>query len=180
MNLKQLIITGIGLAFLFPGLAASQSNNASVDDLVEKLVPKPLTRSLQVNSETRGIKVEGRRTENASLNLYVNFEYDSDQLRQDTQIILDQLGEALGDGRLSKYDFLIAGHTDAVGSDAYNRDLSERRAKSVKNYLVNRHNISSTKLIEKGFGESRLLNPDSPTDGSNRRVQIITLSLPSQ
>ena len=180
MNLKQLIPAGISIGLLCLGPAASQPNNASVDELIEKLVPKPLTRSLKVNPETRGIKIKGRRTENASLNLYVNFEYDSDQLRQDTQIILDQLGDALSDGRLSKYDFLIAGHTDAVGSDAYNRDLSERRAISVKNYLVSHHGISSTKLIEKGFGESRLLKPESPNDGSNRRVQIITLSIPEQ
>lgn len=163
--------------FLAPNQSLAQAEAPSVDAMVEQLVPQPRTRSI---GRSRGIVVEGRRTENASLNLYVNFEYDSDALKQDALIMLDRLAEAFRDGRLSEYDFLIAGHTDATGSEAYNQQLSERRARSVKNYLIRRHGISNARLIDKGFGEERLLDPDNPADGSNRRVQIITLSIPDQ
>ena len=153
----------------------------SAEQMIEKLTPKPRTRSIRAPSgDVRGIKVEGRRTEDASLNLYINFEYDSSDLGQDARIVLDQLATALSDGRLDKFDFLIAGHTDAAGSDAYNQTLSERRAQSVKSYLMAQHQVSGQRLIERGYGESRLLDPDNPTDGSNRRVQIITLSIPAQ
>ena len=156
---------------------AAQADSPSVEQMVKQLVPGPKTRSIGAR---RGITVEGRRTENASLNLYINFEYDSDALKQDALIVLDRLAEALGDGRLSDRDFLVAGHTDAVGSDAYNQSLSERRARSVKDYLVQKHRVSGSRLIDKGFGESRLLDPNDPTDGSNRRVQIVTLNIPGQ
>lgn len=178
MNRMLLALLGASLVVCPFGFAHAQQ--LSSDEMVKQLVPGPKTRSISGGAATRGIKVEGRKTENASLNLYINFEYDSDKLKQDAMIVLDQLAKAFDDGRLSKYDFLIAGHTDAVGSDAYNQNLSERRARSVKNYLEKRYGVAGSRLIEKGFGESRLLNPNDPNDGSNRRVQIITLSMPDQ
>ena len=178
MNRKLLALFGASLV-LWP-FNFAQAQQLSSEDMVKQLVPGPKTRSISGGAATRGIKVEGRKTENASLNLYINFEYNSDELKQDAMIVLDQLAKAVDDGRLSKYDFLIAGHTDAVGSDAYNQNLSERRARSVKNFLEKRYGVASGRLIEKGFGESRLLNPSDPNDGSNRRVQIITLSMPDQ
>jgi len=174
---KHLFLSVLALSLGLP-ITGSVAQQTSSEQMLRDLVPKPKTRSL--NGPTRGIKVEGRRTENASLNLYINFEYNSSELKQDSLIVLDQLAAAINNDRLVKYDFLIAGHTDAKGSDAYNLALSQRRARSVKNYLIARHPIQSSRLIEKGFGESRLLDGDNPLDGSNRRVQIVTLSLPAQ
>jgi outer membrane protein OmpA-like peptidoglycan-associated protein len=94
--------------------------------------------------------------------------------------MLDNLAAALKDERLAVFDFLIGGHTDAVGSDAYNQKLSEKRAWAVKKYLMSRHSVSAQRLIEKGFGEARLLKPNEPFDGINRRVQITTLAIPTQ
>jgi outer membrane protein OmpA-like peptidoglycan-associated protein len=51
----------------------------------------------------------------------------------------------------------LASHTDSRGSKAYNRDLSQRRADAVKNYLVSK-GIAANRIISKGYGESRLLN----------------------
>jgi hypothetical protein len=68
----------------------------------------------------------------------------------------------------------------SVEQIAYNLNLSERRAASVKQYLSEVHGISEQRLIEKGFGERRLLDPDFPEDGVNRRVQITTLAVPAQ
>jgi outer membrane protein OmpA-like peptidoglycan-associated protein len=93
---------------------------------------------------------------------------------------LDRLAAALKDERLARLDFLIGGHTDAVGSDQYNERLSEQRAASVKEYLVERSGIQAHRLVDKGFGESRLLDSKHPLDGVNRRVQIITLATPEQ
>lgn len=177
MKLFQLLAAGF-LAGLLP--SASLAEDLTTEQMIQMLRPPANARSIV---KTRGIDVvAGEDLERASptVNLYVNFEYKSDALGQDARITLDRLAAALKDDRLVEWEFLIGGHTDAVGSDAYNLALSERRALAVKEYLIGMHGVSEQRLIEKGFGERRLLNPASPEDGVNRRVQITTLALPGQ
>ena len=74
----------------------------------------------------------------------------------------------------------IDGHTDAMGSKAYNQKLSERRAEAVKNWLVEHGRISKDVLITRGFGETKPVAPNTFDDGTdnpegrarNRRVEI--------
>lgn len=68
--------------------------------------------------------------------------------------------------------FLIEGHTDAVGSDAYNLDLSRRRAESVKASLVQYFNIRPENLETVGYGEQYLKIPTPDQEPENRRVTI--------
>jgi outer membrane protein OmpA-like peptidoglycan-associated protein len=67
---------------------------------------------------------------------------------------------------------LIEGHTDALGSDRYNLELSERRAIAVARYLVVHHGIAPERLQVAGKGKSEPLLSD-PYDPRNRRVQFI-------
>jgi hypothetical protein len=57
------------------------------------------------------------------------------------------LGKALSDPNLKGSTFVVAGHTDAVGSEIYNQDLSERRTDSIKRYLVDKFGIASNDLV---------------------------------
>lgn len=68
----------------------------------------------------------------------------------------------------------ITGHTDNVGSDAYNMELSKRRAESVKKYLVEKYNIDEQRLIIDGVGSSRPIADNGTPEGQaqNRRVMI--------
>ncbi len=68
---------------------------------------------------------------------------------------------------------VIEGHTDSVGSAAYNMKLSERRANSVKNYLIKNLNINANRLQAKGFGESQPAASNKTEEGrrTNRRIQ---------
>ena len=66
----------------------------------------------------------------------------------------------------------IEGHTDAVGSDAYNLVLSRERARSVRDYLVGRHGIDASHLKTAGYGEFRPIDGSDPHDGVNRRVEF--------
>jgi outer membrane protein OmpA-like peptidoglycan-associated protein len=66
----------------------------------------------------------------------------------------------------------IEGHTDAVGSDAYNLALSRERALSVRDYLVGRHGIDPSHLKTAGYGEGRPIEGRDPFDGVNRRVEF--------
>jgi photosystem I P700 chlorophyll a apoprotein A2 len=74
----------------------------------------------------------------------------------------------------------IEGHTDAKGGDAYNQGLSERRAESVKAWLVSNAGIDGTTVTTRGLGETQPIAPNAKPDGTddpegrqrNRRVEI--------
>lgn len=157
---------------LMPYHGFAQTRAPSTDDMVEQLSPERITRSW-----SRGVTVTDGVPDNdpPSIDLYINFEFDSDRLDVDASIILDRLGNALNDPKLANYRFLIAGHTDAKGTDEYNSELSHKRANAVVNYLLERHQISRDRLRVTGYGETKLLDPTRPEDGINRRVQIVNL-----
>ena len=71
---------------------------------------------------------------------------------------------------------MIEGHTDAKGGDGYNQNLSELRARAVQRYLIEHFGIAESRLMARGFGKTRLLDPAHPEDGVNRRVQVVNLS----
>jgi outer membrane protein OmpA-like peptidoglycan-associated protein len=79
-------------------------------------------------------------------------------------------------GDLMKMDpslrFQIEGHTDSIGSAARNLELSRNRAISVRDYLINKRSIDSSRLVPVGKGEQEPLEGVSPRDPSNRRVQF--------
>ncbi|MGI9334993.1 MAG: OmpA family protein, partial [Gammaproteobacteria bacterium] len=104
--------------------------------------------------------------------LKVNFAFGSYALTSQAKHVLNNLAGALKHRELRDGSFMIEGHTDAVGSDAYNMHLSEQRARAVKQHLVNVHGIAAARLTTAGFGERALLVADDPNNGENRRVQV--------
>jgi outer membrane protein OmpA-like peptidoglycan-associated protein len=72
--------------------------------------------------------------------------------------------------------FIVAGHTDAKGSDTYNQGLSERRAEAVKRFLAEKYGIDASNLLTVGYGKTQLKNPAGPFASENRRVQVINAS----
>jgi outer membrane protein OmpA-like peptidoglycan-associated protein len=72
--------------------------------------------------------------------------------------------------------FRIVGHTDAVGSPAYNDRLSLLRAQEVKRHLVGDCGIAEERLEAVGVGQRHLLNPDDPAAQENRRVEFQAIS----
>jgi outer membrane protein OmpA-like peptidoglycan-associated protein len=74
-------------------------------------------------------------------------------------------------------DVLIVGHTDAVGDAAYNQRLSERRAALVKQYFIDKFEISPDRLQIEGKGEQDPINSNATADGrnANRRVEVVIL-----
>jgi len=137
----------------------------SVDQMVRSLTPQPLTRSF------RGVSVEEDDVP-PSIDIRVEFAFDSAELTGDATITLGRLGEALRDQRLADYRFRIAGHTDARGSDDYNLALSERRAASVRNFLTTFAGLSGARLESIGHGESQLFDPSNPEGQVNRRKRL--------
>lgn len=104
----------------------------------------------------------------------VFFETDSYQLLKESNVELDKLVTLLINNSTLKVE--IGGHTDSVGSEAYNMDLSMNRAKSVVQYLLN-YGVEADRLTYKGYGFSQPL-ADNATDAGrakNRRTEIKVL-----
>jgi len=99
------------------------------------------------------------------------FGFDSDVVRGDARYNLDELARSV-----DKYDesnLLIVGHTDAVGSESYNQDLSERRAESAANYLISR-GVDRNRIGTRGLGEMEPVSSNETDAGraTNRRVEV--------
>ena len=68
---------------------------------------------------------------------------------------MQELGKALSDASLKGSTFVVAGHTDAIGGEAYNQDLSERRADTIKKYLTEKYGITGSDLVTVGYGKTK-------------------------
>jgi outer membrane protein OmpA-like peptidoglycan-associated protein len=87
-----------------------------------------------------------------------------------------ELGKALSNPAFKGSSFVVAGYTDAIGGEAFNQDLSERRADTIKQYLSTRFGIAGSYLVTVGYGKTRLKDPGAPTAAVNRRVQVVNLT----
>ena len=108
-----------------------------------------------------------------SIDLEVFFDYASDQLRTDQMGPLVALARDLGGIDFSSRQLVLMGHTDAVGSASYNRDLSLRRAESVADFLSSVAGIPRARIRTAGMGFDYLRYPHDPHHAANRRVQIM-------
>jgi outer membrane protein OmpA-like peptidoglycan-associated protein len=104
----------------------------------------------------------------------VNFDFDKATLRQEDIGSLDDdvaAMKAWGD-----VDIEVAGHTDSMGSDAYNMELSQQRAEAVRNFLISR-GVAADRLTAKGYGEAQPVADNATEEGrfKNRRVELAPL-----
>ena len=129
----------------------------------------------------RTITIDDRRRvaeitrQKPSIDLEVTFAHGSATIDPQAVPVLVALGRTLGDSDLKGATFVIAGHTDAAGSDSYNQLLSERRAEAVKIFLTRQFKLSPDRLLAVGFGRSQLKNAANPLAPENRRVQIVNV-----
>lgn len=104
----------------------------------------------------------------------VYFDFDKATLKPEAKSVLDQAAALLN--KHERVVVEIAGHTDSMGSEDYNQGLSERRAKSVQDYLVAK-GVKASRLSAKGYGESMPVASNDTKEGraENRRVEMIVL-----
>ncbi len=99
------------------------------------------------------------------------FDFDKSDIKAESYPILDEVMDYLDDHTDIKVE--IQGHTDSIGTAAYNMGLSNRRAASVKKYLVDK-GIETTRLEPMGFGLTRPVAPNDSEENraKNRRVEF--------
>jgi outer membrane protein OmpA-like peptidoglycan-associated protein len=161
-------IVTIGAALsMTAGLALAGETTVSASKIVNALT-KPLTRGLSSgaqedpaakakethfvdtlrNRQTRSLSL-GEREEIAQIastkpkiDLEIHFDYNSADISKTSDSAVQELGKALSDASLKGSTFVVAGHTDAIGGESYNQELSERRADTIKRYLTEKNTAS--------------------------------------
>lgn len=143
---------GVGLGLNFGGKAAAPV--AAVEEVVE-IIEEP-----RAEPEYQNVRVE----------LDVKFDFDRDTIRPEFRQDIQSLAEFMK--TYPSVTTTVEGHTDSVGSDAYNQKLSERRAKAVRQALIG-EGVDSSRVNAVGYGEARPIADNATDDGRamNRRVE---------
>lgn len=172
---RQVSYFGVSFDFVLPLVKGDivteekiveREKQVEVEKIVDRevIVEKPVDREKIVTQEKVMHTLDGS---------IMNFETDKDVILPQSKAFLAKLGKALAENSAIWGSLEIQGHTDERGEDAYNQDLSERRAASVRSALVEA-GVEATKLTSRGYGESQPLD----TDGTelawarNRRVEL--------
>lgn len=103
----------------------------------------------------------------------IQFDFDKATIKPESHDLLNEVAQVIKDNP-HIHELSIEGHTSSEGSDKYNQDLSERRAASVRQYLVE-HGIPEEKLTSKGWGEAKPIADNETAAGKekNRRVEFV-------
>lgn len=158
LALTLLIMVGGGVA---KSATADDLQGQTRQDFIDQLAPK-----------TRGLTVAN---DQPKMDMRIQFEFGSAGLTDGARKVLDELGAALQSNELAEFRFSLVGHTDAVGSEAYNVALSRARAKAVRDYLTEKFGIAPDRLQASGVGESEPVDAGDPDSALNRRVAITNL-----
>ena len=180
------------------GLAFAGDNTISTSTIITSLKATPATRSLSVdpqsmekkqremtlinkvrNRPTRSLSMDERdqlqslSLDKPKIDLEINFDFNSASISQTSMSSVQHLGEALTNAQLRGQTFIVSGYTDAIGGDSFNQDLSNRRADTIKKYLVDHYHIAASDLVTVGYGKTHLKDADHPDAAVNRRVQVV-------
>jgi outer membrane protein OmpA-like peptidoglycan-associated protein len=208
MSIQMIIGKGLRAAILTAGLAAiAAPQGASAGDLSAQQIIDGLkvskTRSLSVpahpalstsdldfvksvRGKTRSLSIGDRdhlaeiAAKRPKIDLDINFDFDSAAVTPRTEPQLHSLGKALTSDELAGSVIMLGGHTDGKGSDAYNQDLSERRAEAVKRFLIETYKIPAANLVAAGYGKEGYKNPADPFAPENRRVEVVNMAAKEQ
>jgi outer membrane protein OmpA-like peptidoglycan-associated protein len=196
LKLVSAVIT-TGLALPWSVGIAHAGQQLSAEDIIKALKPvSKITRSLTLarntenthfvdtlrNRPTRSLtsterdRIASTAENKPSIDLEINFEFNSATIGTKAAPQVAALGDALASPVLKGGTFVVAGYTDVKGSDAFNQNLSERRADAVKRYLAEKYHIDAANLVTVGYGKTRLKNPSDPGAAENRRVQVVNMA----
>ena len=142
-------------------------------EVIAGLLPQPS----QVR--TRGLKptMRGLQPGLSTIAVTIRFAFDSAEILPQATTNLRSLGLALESPQLAPYRIRIEGHADSTGPAAYNLGLSQRRADSVKRYLVQHFNIDAERLFTEGRGENEPIATNATRAGraKNRRAEFVNV-----
>ena len=133
--------------------------------------PPPRDRKTEQKPPASGI--EQQLKEKKKVDIYgIYFDFASDRLKPESTPVLEEIAGVLKDN--PDWILTVSGHTDNVGGDPYNLDLSKRRAAAVKQALVTEYKVAPGRLSTDGFGATRPVDTNDTLAGRarNRRVEL--------
>ena len=146
---------------------------AVVGGVIGAVVGRRMDKQQAELEQIEGVEVQrpSEDTLNVNLRNEILFDFDSASLRSESRETLRELAGVLA--RYPDQSVSVAGHTDSVGSDDYNQNLSEQRAAAVKDFLV-AQGVPRSRVAAYGYGETRPVSSNTSADGRqlNRRVQV--------
>ncbi|TEL76759.1 OmpA family protein [Pseudomonas aeruginosa] len=168
-------MAGLGVGFNFGGSKAapapepvadvcSDSDNDGVCDNVDKCPDTPANVTVDANGCPAVAEV-------VRVQLDVKFDFDKSKVKENSYADIKNLADFMK--QYPSTSTTVEGHTDSVGTDAYNQKLSERRANAVRDVLVNEYGVEGGRVNAVGYGESRPVADNATAEGRaiNRRVE---------
>ncbi len=157
--------------------AATQpaDSKASSDQIIQQLTPPAGTPPLRFRGLHLLTSQPAATAQMPAVGLDIKFKTNSAELTEDAKVQVKQLAEAMQSEQLSKFHFLVEGHTDSVGRPDYNLNLSKRRAQAVKDYLVTAYGVPRNRLEAIGRGQTMPISASDPASPANRRVQVVNI-----
>ena len=150
-----------------PEPAALGPHQSLVDELRHR-GNRPLTASERE-------EIAAWTSERPAVDLQIYFDFNSSAISPKAVPQLTSLGNALASSELKNALVSINGHTDGKGNDSSNQKLSERRAESIKRYLVEHFALAPENLLTIGYGKQKLKDAAHPLSPENRRVEVVNL-----
>ncbi|MBO7431972.1 MAG: OmpA family protein [Elusimicrobia bacterium] len=170
MMLLAVCVTSCGSKYARPDRCVCEMTDPApvVAPVPEPEPVKEIKQAIQeaVKEEKKEFTIDFEKLSKQSL-----FEFNSDKIAEDNYAGLDVVAEFLKE--TPNVSVKIEGHTDNIGTKEYNQKLSERRAKSVANYLINK-GVDSSKITTEGFGFSKPIASNKTAEGraKNRRTEM--------
>jgi OOP family OmpA-OmpF porin len=153
------------------------------DDVARMLQTQKIALHGDGHGKTRGISLDHRDTSNVenalaqqneklgAFAVQINFPLNSAEVAVDFIPHLEAIAKGIQQSG-SDTKVVIEGHTDASGTEAYNEQLSLRRAEAVRSFLIEKCAVRADKIVASGYGPRQLADTSDPYSGKNRRVQF--------
>lgn len=183
-----------GLLLLAAATPASTQNAPTRDDMVAKLEKYQADLELDVaalrQQVTERSKSRGKNepppqkrppiapdlNKLPAFNVDITFDVDTPIVQPESYQTVGRIADAMVQSSLLPYTFLIVGHIEASGRRENNAILSQRRADSIREILVNTFKIAAKRIQSVGLGEEQLLDSARPNAPVNNQIQIMTLA----
>jgi OOP family OmpA-OmpF porin len=184
------LLLGVSALFAFAMGMANAQTATSTADIIEKLaVEGEADVDLAALRQQAGDRIKARADAQPQkrppiapqlaklpqVQFNIVFDQDSSLIRPASYQTIGSIADALTDPKLRPYRYLIVDHVESAGRRDHNLILSQRRADSVRDVLVNTFKVSPKRLQALGLGEEQLQDTNRPAAPANARVQLILL-----
>jgi len=184
------LVLGAVALFALPMAAGRAQTATSSGDIIEKLaVEAESDIDLAALRQQAGDRIKARAdaqpqkrppiapqlTKLPQIRFDIVFDPDSSLIRPASYQTIGSIADALTDPKLRPYRYLIVDHVESAGRRDHNLILSQRRAESIRDVLVNTFKVSPKRLQALGLGEEQLQDVNRPASPANARVQIVVI-----